>query len=129
MVKLTGELEGYRAEKAAGIEPDPVMMAPLKLPSIDSELATANKICGCAGMVMVSGNCDTGVGAGTAALDTGMGDTTAIATPAAAKSEAARFRRTRDMEFFMVCILKAITNDRLLAIRHWGCRRRRSLAP
>ena len=65
-------------------------------------------------MVMVSGSCETGVAAGMVA-NTGIGDMTAIAAAAAPKSEAERFSRTSDMSFFMVCILKAISNDRLLA--------------
>ena len=47
-------------------------------------------------MVMVSGSCETGVAAGMAA-NSGIGDMTAIATPAAPRSEAARFSRTLDM--------------------------------
>src|SRR5450759_2940495 len=55
MVKLTGELEACKRERLAARDPDPVMIAPERLPSMDCEFGTASRICGCAGMVTVIG--------------------------------------------------------------------------
>jgi hypothetical protein len=62
---LIGELEAWSADSEESSEPEPSMMAPLRLPSIDSELPSAMRICGCAGTAMVNGTwaIDIGVGA------------------------------------------------------------------
>jgi len=60
---LSGELEFCSRASAGLSEPEPVMIAPLRLPSIDSELPTAITICGCAGVETVSGTCAMLVGA------------------------------------------------------------------
>src|ERR1700676_386047 len=53
MVKFSGELD----VDSSGCEmaPEPVQIAPLKSPSMDWELPTASRICGCAGRVTVRG--------------------------------------------------------------------------
>src|SRR4029077_1514392 len=74
--------------------------------SMDSELATATRICGCAGIAMVSGTCETGVAGGAAAANSGIGDTTAIPTAAEASSGAMRLRSTMAVKFFMLITSK-----------------------
>ena len=59
IAKLSGELEFCSSASAGLSEPEPVMMAPLRLPSIDWELPIAIMICGCAGVATVSGTCAT----------------------------------------------------------------------
>src|SRR5476649_1593182 len=58
MVKFSGELDVPKSGYA--VDPDPVQMAPLKSPSMDCELPTARRICGCAGRVTVIGTCAMG---------------------------------------------------------------------
>ena len=64
------------------MDPEPVMMAPLRFPSMDSEFAMVTIICGCAGMAMVSGTCEMGVGAGGAAMAGSEGYTSRAIAPA-----------------------------------------------
>ncbi|MHB8816989.1 MAG: hypothetical protein ACYDAE_27510 [Steroidobacteraceae bacterium] len=80
MVKLTGELDARRPSVEAAMDPEPAMMAPLRFPSIDSEFATASRICGCAGMVMVRGTCETGT-AGTVAMAANGQPTISVTVP------------------------------------------------
>ena len=69
IAKLSGELEFCSRARVGSSEPEPVMMAPLRLPPIDSELPTAITICGCAGVATVSGTCARLVGVTGAAAE------------------------------------------------------------
>src|SRR5215472_16431340 len=62
IVNCTGELEFCSRFMELGSDPEPVMMAPLRLPSIDSELPIASTTCGCAGIATVSGTSEIWVG-------------------------------------------------------------------
>src|SRR5580698_4982952 len=58
IVKFSGELEVCSADSRTPSEPEPAMIAPLRFPSIDSELPRAKRIWGCAGTAIVSGSWD-----------------------------------------------------------------------
>src|SRR3984957_7250731 len=100
IVKFTGELDAFKPLSAAPSDPEPVMMAPLKLPSMDSELPIAMMICGCAGIVMVSGTCDTGTAGAVARAPSGQ--PTSNSSPAGASRQAARRRRRFTADSFII---------------------------
>src|ERR1700680_813619 len=64
IVKFSGELEDCSAGSEGPSDPDPAMIAPLRFPSIDSELPRANRIWGWAGTAIVSGSWEIEVGVG-----------------------------------------------------------------
>jgi hypothetical protein len=115
IVKFTGDEDANN--NGCGIEPEPVMIAPLKSPSIDCEFANARRICGCAGMVTVNGTWEiaTGVGAGATAPTAPEDQHVSIAKPDDAS--AAVMRRCVDL-VSSLCInnslrLAWLSNDRL----------------
>jgi hypothetical protein len=87
---LTGEVDACNTERLLANVPDPVMIAPLKVPSIDSELPMANTTCGWAGIATESGTCDTRMGVAVAPAAPAITAAAATNDPASSRFRASR---------------------------------------
>jgi len=102
------------------MEPEPVRIAPLKSPSMDSEFANARRICGCAGTETVNGICEIAIdGAGAAAAITLEDQHTSNVQQADASVCTMRPCEVFDISLCIMKFLKdlGLTNNRLKCCR------------